>query len=72
MPRLIGKQSNKNGYIAVLLIATVTSAIVLEYSGLINLVPNFGREDVSLLRKQNVRKNSVIKIYRRNDNAQGN
>jgi hypothetical protein len=54
MPRLIGKQSSKDGYVALVLIAITASVIVLEYSGLINFIPKFGRENVSLLREQNI------------------
>lgn len=55
MPRLVGKQSNKDGYIAATLIAIAAVAIAFEYSGLINFVPKFGRDNVSLIREQNVR-----------------
>jgi hypothetical protein len=55
MPRLVGKQSNKDGYIAATLIAIAAIAIAFEYSGLINFVPRFGRDHVSLIREQNLR-----------------
>jgi hypothetical protein len=54
MPRLVGKQSNKDGYIAAALIVTAAIAVAFEYSGLINFVPEFGRTNVSLIREQNV------------------
>ncbi len=54
MPRLVGKQSSHSGYVAVILVAIAATAIVLEYSGLINFVPKFGREGVSLIREQNL------------------
>lgn len=55
MPRLVGKQSNKTGSIAVFLAAIAAFVLVLEYSGLIDFIPQFGRQDVSLIREQNVR-----------------
>jgi hypothetical protein len=54
MPRLVGKQSSKDGYIAITLIAIAAIAIAFEYSGLVNFVPKFGRDNVSLIREQNV------------------
>jgi hypothetical protein len=55
MPRLVGKQSSNSGYVAGFLIAIAAAVIALEYSGLINFVPKFGRENTSLLREQNIR-----------------
>jgi hypothetical protein len=55
MPRLVGKQSNKDGYIAATLIAIAAIAVGFEYTGLINFVPEFGRNNVSLIREQNVK-----------------
>ncbi len=54
MPRLVGKQSDNDGYIAVTLIAIAAIAVAVEYSGLVNFVPGFGRDNVSLIREQNV------------------
>jgi hypothetical protein len=53
MPRLVGKQSNKDGYVAATLIAIAVVAVAFEYSGLINFVPEFGRNNTSLIREQN-------------------
>jgi hypothetical protein len=55
MPRLVGKQSNKDGYIASTLLVVAAVAIAFEYSGLVNFVPRFGRDNVSLIREQNIR-----------------
>jgi hypothetical protein len=55
MPRLVGKQSSNDGYIAVTVIVIAAIAVAFEYSGLINYVPEFGRDNVSLIREQNVR-----------------
>jgi hypothetical protein len=55
MPRLVGKQSNPDGYIAVALVAIAAVSIAFEYSGLINFVPEFGRNNASLIQEQNTR-----------------
>jgi hypothetical protein len=54
MPRLVGKQSSKDGYIAVTVLAIAAVVVAFEYSGLINYVPEFGRNNVSLIREQNI------------------
>lgn len=46
MPRLVGKQSNEGTYLGLVLIALVAAFGVLEYSGAIDVVPNFGQEKV--------------------------
>jgi len=43
MPRLQGKRSNNNLYIALLLVLAVVAIILLNYLGVIHLIPNFGR-----------------------------
>jgi hypothetical protein len=55
MPRLVGKQSSNSGYVAGALIAIAAIVMAFEYSGLINFVPKFGRENMSLIREQNIR-----------------
>jgi hypothetical protein len=55
MPRLIGKQSSKDGYIAVTVLAIAAIVVAFEYAGLINYVPGFGRDHTSLIQEQNVR-----------------
>jgi hypothetical protein len=52
MPRLLGKRSNTPLYLTLLLaIAIVATAIPLEYFGIINLVPQFGKK--SYVRERN-------------------
>jgi hypothetical protein len=55
MPRLVGKQSSKDGYVAITVIAIAAIVVAFEYSGLINYVPGFGRDNTSLIQEQNVR-----------------
>jgi hypothetical protein len=54
MPRLVGKQSSKDGHIAITVLAIAAIAVAFEYSGLVNYVPEFGRDNTSLIREQNV------------------
>jgi hypothetical protein len=44
MPRLIGKQTNSNGYIALMLLAAVGTVGVMEYTGVIDIIPQFGKD----------------------------
>ncbi|MHC5611731.1 MAG: hypothetical protein ACYTXA_12115 [Nostoc sp.] len=44
MPRLIGQRSNIGANIAVFVIIVATFGVLLEYFGVIHLVPGFGRE----------------------------
>ena len=44
MPRLVGKKSNSALYTGLAMLIAVTGAVALEYFGVIDLVPNFGRE----------------------------
>lgn len=44
MPRLVGKQSNNSGYIGLVLILAIATAVSLEYLGVINVIPSFGRD----------------------------
>lgn len=44
MPRLIGKQSSNSGYIGLFLILAIATAGSLEYLGVINVIPGFGRD----------------------------
>ncbi|NJR64936.1 MAG: hypothetical protein HC772_05850 [Leptolyngbyaceae cyanobacterium CRU_2_3] len=44
MPRLIGKQANGSGYMALLLLISAGAVGAMEYVGAIDIVPNFGRE----------------------------
>jgi len=43
MPRLQGKRSNNSLYIALLLVLAVVTFILLNYFGVIHLIPDFGR-----------------------------
>ncbi len=45
MPRLVGKQSHTGENVAALLILAAIVGVVLEYVGVINVVPGFGRDD---------------------------
>ena len=44
MPRLVGKKNNSALYAGVGLLIAVTGAVALEYFGVIDLIPNFGKE----------------------------
>lgn len=43
MPRLVGKQSNNKAGLGLLLIAVIATCGALEYSGVLDYIPNFGR-----------------------------
>jgi hypothetical protein len=44
MPRLVGKKNNSALYAGVSLLIAVIGAVALEYFGVIDLIPNFGKE----------------------------
>ncbi len=44
MPRLEGKRSSASLYVVSLFVLVVGAAVLVEYFGIINLIPNFGRE----------------------------
>jgi hypothetical protein len=44
MPRLVGKKNNSALYGGIGLLVAVIGAVALEYFGVIDLVPNFGKE----------------------------
>jgi hypothetical protein len=44
MPRLIGKSSKAPLYVGTALVVAVAGAIALEYSGVIDIIPNFGKD----------------------------
>lgn len=44
MPRLIGKQSKSSWYAGLFLIFAIAAAVSLEYLGMINIIPGFGRD----------------------------
>jgi len=48
MPRLVGKQSNDGLIVSLVMIAAITIATGLEYTGIINVVPGFGKDTPTL------------------------
>ncbi|PZV18812.1 MAG: hypothetical protein DCF20_01780 [Pseudanabaena sp.] len=44
MPRLVGKKNNSALYAGFGLLIAAIGAVALEYFGVIDLVPNFGKE----------------------------
>ncbi len=42
MPRLEGRRSNTGLYLVLLLVVLLVILLVLEYTGAIDLIPNFG------------------------------
>ena len=44
MPRLIGQRSNTGANITVFVIVVAIFGVLLEYFGVIDIVPGFGRE----------------------------
>jgi hypothetical protein len=42
MPRLEGERSNAGVWLVLLLVVLVVAFVLLEYLGMINLIPNFG------------------------------
>jgi hypothetical protein len=44
MPRLLGKSSKAPLYIGVALVIAVAGAVATEYFGVIDMVPNFGKD----------------------------
>ena len=48
MPRLVGKQSNEGLLVSLLMIAAIAIATGLEYTGIINVVPGFGQDNLTL------------------------
>ena len=44
MPRLVGKKSNPALYAGLGLLAAAVGAVALDYFGVIDFIPNFGRE----------------------------
>ena len=46
MPRLVGRQSNGGASVVLLLLIAIGAATALEYEGVINVVPDFGKDYV--------------------------
>ncbi|MEH1863736.1 MAG: hypothetical protein V7K69_01660 [Nostoc sp.] len=44
MPRLVGQRSNTGANITVFIILIAVFGVLLEYFGMIDIVPGFGRE----------------------------
>ncbi len=59
MPRLVGKKNNSALYAGLAVLVAAVGAVALEYFGVIDLVPNFGKET-------EVRSNSTIQPVRTN------
>lgn len=45
MPRLVGKQSHTGENVAALIVLAAIVGVALEYIGVINVIPGFGRDD---------------------------
>lgn len=43
MPRLVGKKSNSALYVGLILVATATGLVAMEYFGVVDYIPNFGK-----------------------------
>ncbi len=59
MPRLVGKKNNSALYTGLAMLIAATGAVALEYFGVIDLVPNFGKD-------AEVRSNSTSQPVRTN------
>lgn len=44
MPRLVGKKDNSALYAGLAILIAAAGAVALEYFGVIDLVPNFGKD----------------------------
>lgn len=45
MPRLVGKQSHTGENVAALIVLAAIAGVALEYIGVVDVVPGFGRND---------------------------
>ena len=59
MPRLVGKKSNPALYAGLGLLAAAVGAVALDYFGVIDFIPNFGRS-----RETNTSVNQPVRINR--------
>lgn len=48
MPRLVGKQSNEGLLVSLLVLAAIAVVTGLEYTGIINVIPGFGKDGHTL------------------------
>jgi hypothetical protein len=62
MPRLIGKSSKAPLYVGTALVVAVAGAIALEYSGVIDIIPNFGKDQKVVNRSHQSEKRQTSKI----------
>lgn len=62
MPRLVGKKSNSALYTGLAMLIVAAGVVALEYFGVIDLVPNFGKET-------EVRSNSTSQPVKTNNKA---
>lgn len=60
MPRLIGKQSHTGENVAALIVLAAVVGVVLEYIGVINIIPGFGRDDRYSLLQSHTTNEQVI------------
>lgn len=44
MPRLLGKTSKTPVYFGIAFLSLLAGAVALEYSGIVNVIPSFGKE----------------------------
>jgi hypothetical protein len=64
MPRLLGKPSKTPLYIGTALLVAVAGVFALEYSGIIDVIPNFGKDQKMMSQsKSSVRKATSIHDY---------
>ena len=52
MPRLVGKQSNRGLYAGLVLLVALAGFVGLEYAGVINVIPGFGKERTSVIQRR--------------------
>ena len=62
MPRLVGKTSNGNAYIALLLLVAVGVAGTAEYMGFTDAVPGFGKNFAGELGKPSGDSSSALEL----------
>jgi hypothetical protein len=49
MPRLLGKPSKAPTYFGIAFLTILTGAVALEYAGVINVIPGFGKEPAQII-----------------------
>lgn len=60
MPRLVGKRSNNKANIIVLIMLVAIVGVMLEYLGVINIVPGFGREGRNFQLQGQLNKEQIV------------